>query len=70
MLLVGMLQQPFSSKPQKVSSSGNYPSAPPLSRPNFRERIKKWRLEQGLFQVDLAKMTGVSDNDRSQLGEG
>jgi transcriptional regulator with XRE-family HTH domain len=23
------------------------------------ERIKKWRLEQGLFQRDLAKMVGV-----------
>jgi len=25
------------------------------------ERIKKWRLERGLFQVDLAKMIGVSE---------
>jgi DNA-binding XRE family transcriptional regulator len=25
------------------------------------ERIKKWRLEQGLFQVDLAKRIGVSE---------
>jgi len=25
------------------------------------ERIKKWRLEQGLFQVDLAKKVGVSE---------
>ena len=25
------------------------------------ERIKKWRLERGLFQVDLAKSLGVSE---------
>jgi transcriptional regulator with XRE-family HTH domain len=25
------------------------------------ERIKKWRLERGLFQVDLAKRIGVSE---------
>ena len=25
------------------------------------ERIKKWRLEQGLFQRDLAKMIGVNE---------
>ena len=25
------------------------------------DRIKKWRLEQGLFQVELAKMVGVSE---------
>ena len=25
------------------------------------ERIRKWRLEQGLFQVDLAKRIGVSE---------
>ncbi len=25
------------------------------------DRIKKWRLEQGLFQVDLAKRVGVSE---------
>jgi len=25
------------------------------------ERIKKWRLGQGLFQVDLAKRIGVSE---------
>ncbi len=25
------------------------------------ERIKKWRLEQGLFQVDLAKKIGVNE---------
>ena len=25
------------------------------------QRIKKWRLEQGLFQVDLAKRIGVSE---------
>ncbi len=25
------------------------------------ERIRKWRLEQGLFQVDLAKRVGVSE---------
>jgi DNA-binding XRE family transcriptional regulator len=25
------------------------------------ERIKKWRLERGLFQRDLAKMVGVSE---------
>jgi DNA-binding XRE family transcriptional regulator len=25
------------------------------------ERIKKWRLEQGLFQVDLARMIGVNE---------
>jgi repressor LexA len=25
------------------------------------ERIKKWRLEQGLFQRDLAKMVGVDE---------
>jgi ribosome-binding protein aMBF1 (putative translation factor) len=25
------------------------------------ERIKKWRVEQGLFQVDLAKMLGVNE---------
>ena len=25
------------------------------------ERIKKWRLERGLFQVDLAKKVGVSE---------
>ncbi len=25
------------------------------------ERIKKWRLEQGLFQRDLAKIIGVSE---------
>jgi DNA-binding XRE family transcriptional regulator len=25
------------------------------------ERIKKWRLEQGLFQRDLAKMIGVDE---------
>jgi DNA-binding XRE family transcriptional regulator len=25
------------------------------------ERIKKWRLEHGLFQVDLAKKIGVSE---------
>lgn len=25
------------------------------------ERIKKWRLERGLFQVDLAKMVGVNE---------
>jgi len=25
------------------------------------ERIKKWRVEQGLFQVDLAKRIGVSE---------
>jgi DNA-binding XRE family transcriptional regulator len=25
------------------------------------ERIKKWRLEQGLFQVDLAKRIGVDE---------
>jgi transcriptional regulator with XRE-family HTH domain len=25
------------------------------------ERIKKWRLEQGLFQSDLAKMIGVDE---------
>jgi DNA-binding XRE family transcriptional regulator len=25
------------------------------------ERIKKWRLERGLFQVDLAKMMGVNE---------
>jgi len=25
------------------------------------ERIRKWRLEHGLFQVDLAKMIGVSE---------
>jgi len=27
----------------------------------LRERIKKWRLEQGLFQVDLTKRIGVSE---------
>jgi DNA-binding XRE family transcriptional regulator len=25
------------------------------------ERIQKWRLEQGLFQKDLAKMIGVAE---------
>ena len=25
------------------------------------DRIKKWRLERGLFQVDLAKRIGVSE---------
>jgi len=25
------------------------------------ERIKKWRLEQGLFQKDLAEMIGVDE---------
>jgi transcriptional regulator with XRE-family HTH domain len=25
------------------------------------DRIRKWRLEQGLFQVDLAKRVGVSE---------
>jgi hypothetical protein len=25
------------------------------------ERIKKWRLEQGFFQRDLAKMVGVNE---------
>jgi len=25
------------------------------------ERVKKWRLERGLFQKDLAKMVGVAE---------
>jgi len=25
------------------------------------ERIRKWRLERGLFQVDMAKRIGVSE---------
>jgi ribosome-binding protein aMBF1 (putative translation factor) len=25
------------------------------------ERVKKWSLEQGLFQMDLAKMIGVNE---------
>jgi DNA-binding XRE family transcriptional regulator len=28
---------------------------------NLGERIKKWRLEQGLFQRDLAKLIGVDE---------
>jgi DNA-binding XRE family transcriptional regulator len=27
----------------------------------LEERIRKWRLEQGLLQVDLAKMVGVNE---------
>jgi predicted transcriptional regulator len=27
----------------------------------LRERIKKWRLEQGVFQKDLAKIIGVDE---------
>jgi DNA-binding XRE family transcriptional regulator len=27
----------------------------------FGDRFKKWRLEQGLFQSDLAKMIGVDE---------
>jgi uncharacterized damage-inducible protein DinB len=29
--------------------------------PTLAERIRKWRLERGLFQVDLAKRVGVSE---------
>jgi len=28
---------------------------------SLEEHIKKWRVEQGLFQVDLAKMLGVNE---------
>jgi DNA-binding XRE family transcriptional regulator len=30
-------------------------------RRTLGERIRKWRLERGLFQVDLAKRIGVSE---------
>ena len=34
------------------------------------ERIKKWRLEHGLFQKDLAKMIGVNEMTMVNLEKG
>ncbi len=60
MLLAGTLPQPCSSKVQKLPSNRNHP--PDLPSPGtLGERIKKWRLEQGLFERNLAKIIGVSE---------
>jgi DNA-binding transcriptional regulator YiaG len=50
-------------------SAPNYKKTKPLYYPptslypdqTLGERIRKWRLEKGLFQVDLAKRVGVSE---------
>jgi hypothetical protein len=54
-------EQPCGSKLQKLSSFSNYPTTIPLSGQNFGRTDQKWRLEQGLYQVDLAKRIGVNE---------
>ena len=57
----GTQGQPCSSKLQKKQSIGNYPPALPVSVRTLGEYIRKWRLEQGLLQVDLAKKIKVNE---------
>ena len=63
-------RQPFSSKLQQLSSSGNYPPTPPLPWPNFRGTHQK--MEVGTWAVP--GRSGQEDwgewDDDSQLGEG
>jgi ribosome-binding protein aMBF1 (putative translation factor) len=59
--MLGLYVDSCSSKAQKPPYSGNYPPIVLHPAGTLGQHIKKSRLEQGLFQVDLAKRIGVSE---------
>ena len=69
MLLVGILQQLFSSKLQKLSPAGNSPPTLPLSCSNFRGTYQEMKVGMRVISKGFGKDDQGEGDDDSQLRE-